>query len=92
MGDDDREEWLAYFAAVCPSCGGLRSECSDPTRDLYPQRSTCWPTAVRESVVRQLQERHEKAKPNEAGLKPLDGVSIWVSEYDLNPDDSVSKW
>jgi hypothetical protein len=89
MDEGERDEWLEYFAATCPNCGGLRSECSDPTRDLYPQRSVCWPSAVRESVARRLTKKHENAKPDPGtGLMPLDGVSVWVSEFDLTPDDN----
>jgi hypothetical protein len=90
MDEGERDEWLEYFAATCPNCGGLRSECSDPTRDLYPQRSVCWPSAVRESVVAAVAEEARERQARRADGAHAAGwhVSVWVSEFDLNPDDN----
>lgn len=77
---------LAEHDLVCPNCGNLRSVCSDPTRDWYPQRSMCYATASREVVLRRLQKKHEKTEPG-LTLHPLDGMSVWVAQDDLTPND-----
>lgn len=87
LPEEDREEMLEEYAAYCPKCGNLRSVCSDPTRAWYPQRSMCYPSASLELVQRKLQERHKKSEPGTTTLHPLDGMSVWVSEFDLTPDD-----
>lgn len=59
--------------------------CSDPERDWFPQRTMCYPTAARELVGRRLLEKHKKAPGTDP--HPLDGMSVWVSQDDLTPDD-----
>lgn len=87
MAEEERDEWLAYFAEVCPSCGNLRSVCSDPSRDWFPQRTMCYATASRDLVIRRLRKKHEKKEPGTKDLHPFDGMDVWVSEFDLTPDD-----
>lgn len=86
LSDEDREEMLQESALVCPSCGNLRSVCSVEGGDWYPQQTTCYATAVRELVVRKVHKKYS-SEPGTSGLHPLDGVSIAVSEVDLDPDD-----
>lgn len=76
---------IAYVTEICPSCGNLRSVCSDPEQPFYPQRQVCYATAVKQVTVRKLQKRH-KQEPGEQ-LHPLDGVGVWASPHDLTPDD-----
>lgn len=79
---------IAYVREVCPSCGNLRSVCSDPATDWYPQRSTCYATAAREVTLRRLQKKHAKQPLHESmDLHPLDGLHVWVATEDLTPDD-----
>ena len=87
LSDEDREEMLDEHHLVCPSCGNLRAVCSDPGVAWYPQRTMCYASASLEVVRRKLTKKHEKARPSEA-LHPLDGMGVWVSQYDLTPDDS----
>lgn len=88
---NERDSWYAkweYEAAICPQCGRLRSVCEDPATPWYPQRSTCWASAAQEVVLRKLHDKHEKSTPDGAGYLPTDGVSVWVSDQDLTPDDN----
>lgn len=87
---NERDSWYAkweFDQAVCPNCGNLRSVCSDPDTDFYPQRTICWATAAQQVVLRRWHKKHEKAQPDEAGYLPTDGTTIWVSPDDLTPDD-----
>jgi hypothetical protein len=86
LPDEDRDLMLAEKELVCPSCGNLRSLCSDPNVPWYPQRSTCYATASLEVVRRRLRKKHEKDEPG-SKLHPLDGMGVWVSQFDLTPDD-----
>lgn len=78
---------LAEDELVCQSCGRLRSVCSDPEVKNYPQRSMCYVTAAEEVTWRRLRAKHEDNKPD-GKPHPLDGLSIWMSEQDLSPDDN----
>lgn len=84
-----RELLLARHALICQRCGNLRSECSDPARDWHPQESVCWASATTAWGLRRLQNKHKGFKYDELDsrgeplMSPLDGVSVWVSEYDL---------
>jgi len=81
---------IAEDELVCPSCGNLRSICSDSQVDWYPQKSTCWASAGQAVTDRQLDEKYGRertAKPH-----ALDGVSVWVSDQDLTPDDPFFKF
>lgn len=62
--------------------------CSSPESVWYPQRSVCWATATRELVQRKLHEKHKKDEPGPKKYHPLDGVSVWVSQHDLTPEDN----
>lgn len=78
----------AAAALVC-SCGNLRSVCSDPALDWHPQESVCWVAATREWGIRRVRAKHKDFKEDatddrgELRMSPLDGVSIWVSDIDL---------
>lgn len=87
LPDDDRELMLAESALVCSSCGNLKSFCSEPGRDLYPQREECYVTAARDLAIRRAQHKYRQ-EPDARGLHPMDGVSVWISDADLNPDDT----
>lgn len=76
---------ISYLTEICPSCGNPRSVCSDPNVPLYPQRSVCYVTAIKELAARQLRKKYPKEPGPE--LHPLDGISIWASPHDLTPDD-----
>lgn len=69
---------LAHAALVCPRCGNLREECSDPTRDWHPRTEVCWPTATAEWASRRMRKRDDAAKDDD-GLRYLDGRSVWTS-------------
>lgn len=71
---------LEYDRAVCPACGNLRSECSDPDRDWHPRTVTCYATATTRWGWRRLHKIHEGEEPVAEMLHPLDGVSVWVSD------------
>lgn len=82
----DQDEMIAYVQDICPDCGNLRNVCSDPKRDWYAQRTMCYATAAREQLVRTLQKQH--GDPDGGKPHPLDGLTSWVSDQDLNPDDT----
>lgn len=87
---NERDDWYAlreYDDEVCGQCGQLRSVCSNPETQWYPQRSTCWATATRENIYRQWHAKHDKAQPDALGFKPTDGVTLWVATADLTPGD-----
>ena len=86
LSDDDQAEMIAYVVDICPSCGNLKSVCSDPDRPFYPQRSMCYATAVRELTSRRLRAKH-KGEPGTQDLHPLDGMGLWASPEDHTPDD-----
>lgn len=71
---------------VCPSCGNLRTVCTDPEVAWYPQRTVCYATAARDVTVRKLAKRYEKSPPG-TEMHATDGVSVWVSTEDLTPED-----
>lgn len=72
---------------LCPNCGNLRSVCSDPDTDWYPQRLWCGATATRDMVTRRWHDKHREAKPDSLGFLPTDGAMFWASTEDLTPDD-----
>lgn len=78
---------LAEHDLVCQSCGNLRSVCSQEDVDWYPQRSVCNATAARELAMRQFHAKHANTKPSPDDYHPADGMSLWVSDLDLTPDD-----
>lgn len=77
---------MQHSLLVCPSCGNLRSECSDPQRDWHPRDSVCYAAASREWGLRRLQSKYKDRKVGDHALHPLDGVSVWVSA-DAPPED-----
>lgn len=89
--DSDREAFYALYQddlERCPKCGNPRSLCSQfPEEGIFPQRSVCYVDAVREVAQRRFAEKHKDAPPDDAGLLPTDGVTIWASLQDLTPDD-----
>ena len=82
-----RELYLARSALVCGRCGNLRSECSRDDGIWYPQRSVCNATAARELTLRQFHAKHGKTEATADDYHPADGVTIWMSDVDLTPDD-----
>lgn len=80
---------LAEDELVCPRCGNLRSVCSDPEIGLYPQREMCYVTAAEEQTWRRLREKYKDKGPEKTPLRPhpLDGMTVWMSQSDLTPDD-----
>ena len=73
---------------VCPHCGNLREDCSDPTRPWYPQRNVCYASGALEVANWRYQERHKDAeRTSRHPSLPTDGTTVWVSHADLTPDD-----
>ena len=87
LSDDEQDEMTAYMTDVCPSCGNLRSVCSDPERAWYPQREMCYASAATELTRRRLAKRYEDKPPGTADLHDTDGMRLWSSQEDLTPDD-----
>ncbi len=86
LSPDDREIMLAEDELVCSQCGNLRSVCANPEVGLYPQRSMCYFTAAEAVTWRRIHAKHEDNKPGKAP-HPLDGMSVWMSDQDLTPED-----
>lgn len=86
LSEDDQAEMIAYVTEVCPSCGNLRSVCSNPEQSFYPQRRMCYSTAVRELTARRLRAKH-KSDPGTDDLHALDGMAVWIATEDLTPED-----
>lgn len=76
---------LAYVRDICGDCGNLRVICSDPNRPVYPQKSVCYVTAVRNLTLRQVHQKY--GDPEGRELHPMDGVTIWASPENLTPGD-----
>jgi hypothetical protein len=80
---------LAAASLICGRCGNLRSVCSDASIDWHPQESVCYPTGTREWGVRRVQAKHKNFKPDatdergELLMSPLDGLTVWVSDIDI---------
>lgn len=71
------------------SCGNLRSVCSDPSIDWHPQTSVCYASASVAWGQRRLREKHPKVPDGKSeSLHPLDGVSVWVTDVELDDDGS----
>lgn len=85
--DEEREFALRVHDEVCPSCGNLRSVCSNPDVTWFPQRRICYSKAAQALTVRRVQARHERNQPGTELLHPTDGMSVWMSDLDLTPDD-----
>lgn len=77
--------------------------CGDPKRLWYPQRSTCYATREKEAALAKYQALHAEATvrvwhngDETSWSKERDdshpyrydmGVTVWVAERDVNPDD-----
>lgn len=88
--DDSREAAYALWQDErerCPDCGQPRSICSDPSVDYFPQRAICWATAALRVAQRRWDRHTEDAQPDASGYLPGDGVTVWVSTTDLEPDN-----
>lgn len=98
-----QEEWIAEWEIdreTCPVHGGPLSECGDDDRDWFPQRHVCQPAMQLRGAERIYGLLHEDmpfhdgtftrwaAKPSRAfPFHYLDGVTIWLSPADTDPDD-----
>lgn len=71
---------------ICKECGNLLEVCSDPTRPWYPQRTTCYASAVTAVKQREYDAKHP-GEPPLGALGPHDGVRLWSSTENLTPDD-----
>lgn len=78
---------IEYVREICIHCGNLRSVCSDPERPLFPQRSMCYVTAVKDLTARKVRAKYDK-EPSTDELHPTDGMTVWASPEDLTPDDT----
>lgn len=78
---------LAYVRDICGQCGNLRSVCSNPELAVYPQRTMCYVTAVAEMTERQVHKRFGRPDEKTDGLHPTDGMRVWASPEDVNPND-----
>lgn len=70
---------LAHKTLVCPRCGNLRSECSDPDRDWHPRLDDCYASAAIAFGWRKMHKKY----PADAMIEdahPLDGTGMWVSQ------------
>ena len=85
--DEQRDLLYARAELVCPRCGRLRSECSDPELVWFPQRDMCYATANVEASQRRVQHKHKDSPPKPSKLHATDGMAVWVSTEDLTPDD-----
>lgn len=81
---------LAEDELVCSSCGNLSSICSNPDVDWYPQKSTCWASAGHALTQRRIDEKYGLERTTQPHT--LDGVTVWVSDQDLSPDDPFFKF
>lgn len=87
---------LAAAEMVCSQCGNLRSVCSDPAVDWHPQESVCWASATQQWGIRRLRIKHKDFDPDalddrgEPLMDPRDGVSVWVSDIDIEAMSQAS--
>ena len=85
---DEAEALHESELLICPHCGNLREDCSDPTRPWYPQRNVCYASGALEVVNWRVREKHKKAERTlQNPSLPTDGATFWVSTHDLSPDD-----
>jgi hypothetical protein len=75
-------------------------ECSDPRTSWYPQRRICYATMALQSAEAKYDELHKDLpfhdgtfsnwsvdRSRQAPFHYRDGVSLWVADIDLTPDD-----
>lgn len=80
---NERDNWQAlkeYEDALCPQCGGLRSECEDPTKVWHPDIHTCYRTSARTMYDRRWKKQWEKVEPDADFWHPTDGGFLHVSQ------------
>lgn len=99
----DAEDHIAAWEIEqdrCPHHGGPRSECPDEERDWFPQRQICTVEKQLKAAQRTYDEIH-KDRPFHDGMERIwsdkwseltpfrydDGVTIWMSPVEINPDD-----
>ena len=89
--EDSRDEAEALHEAdllICPHCGNLREDCSQPDGGWYPQRNICYASGALEVAQWRYHEKHKKAERSQKSpTLPTDGVTLWVSRHDLTPGD-----
>jgi hypothetical protein len=78
--------WDAEHLLTCPQCGNPREVCSQPDVDVWPQRSVCYVTAVREAAQRSWRAHVDGKTVPPVEVRRDDGVTIWASLVDLDPD------
>lgn len=99
----DAEDHIAAWQnerEMCKFHGGPMSECPDDEKDWFPQRHVCYVAMQLEAAKRLYELQHEDAPYHNGSFlrwakKPsrdfpfhyLDGVTIWMSEVELSPDD-----
>lgn len=86
----ERDAWLALWeweTGICPQCNGPSYLCSDPESVWYATQQICYRTSVTRGANRLWTKRHENAKPDSLGMLPTDGVVVWSSPVDLDPDN-----
>jgi hypothetical protein len=84
----------------CKQHGGDLSECADESQDWYPTRTVCLPSMVLASAEARYDALHDKAPFHDGTFTKWaaarddahpyhfrDGVTVWVSPTDVNPDD-----
>jgi hypothetical protein len=86
LPDEKRELLLAYDEMVCPQCGNLVADCSDPTRDWHPRTSVCWASATREWAEGWLRKQNPDEDLPDDEMSYLAGRYVWVSQQPV-PDD-----
>lgn len=101
--DQARAEAEALIEAeslVCPQCGNLREDCSDPDKPWYPQRNICYASREQAAADRRYGAKHEKQpfhngrdvgwSKDSAKHAPYhfrEGVRVYVAPFDVNPED-----
>lgn len=87
LPDEQQQEMTDYLTELCPSCGNLKSVCSDPAYRGFPQRTHCYASAGREQMWRRTRKVFGHPAPDDPGPHITDGLTWWMSQHDLTPDD-----
>lgn len=103
LDESERALWVAKderSREKCGRCGLPRSVCGDPDRPHFPQRTVCYATMEQAAAQAKWERLHEKRPWHDGSFthwaeKPSDshpyhhshGVTIWVADQDLSPDD-----
>lgn len=85
----------------CPQCRGQRDICLDHATLWYPQRNICYRTMETAAANWRYDQIHEDRPYHDGTFTDFsehrtlstpyhyrDGVTVWVSEQDLTPDDN----